>query len=97
MVSMTSSFVGSLQIMALNTSPKCPKSQVEIKNIYIQTMFAIRADDIQIASHRLKNARSAGLRPYARRPSLEQPRSNYLESAVVKANTRPARRTELPN
>ena len=61
--------------------------------IFVQTMLAIRADDIQMASCRLKNARRAGLRPYARRLSLEQPRSNYLESAMVKANTRPARKT----
>ena len=45
-------------------------------------MLAIREDGLQMASRRLKNARSTGLRPYARRPSLEQPRSNYLESAV---------------
>ena len=58
-------------------------------------MLAIRANGLPVASRSLKNARSTGLRPYARRTSLEQPRSNYLESAVVKANTRPARRTEL--
>ena len=60
-------------------------------------MLAIREDGLPVASRRLKNARSTGLRPYARRPSLEQPRSNYLESAEVKANTRLGRSPELPN
>ena len=43
-------------------------------------MLKIRADGLQMASRRLKNAREPGLRPYARRLSLEQPRSNYLRA-----------------
>ena len=64
-------------------------------------MLALQADGFQMASRRLKNARESGLRPYARRFSLEQPRSNYLrafpsnfsylESAVEYDNTRSVR------
>ena len=43
-------------------------------------MLRIRADGLQMASRRLKNARKSGLRAYTRSLSFEQPRSNYLKA-----------------